>query len=277
MLKAINHWSFPRDMPLAQVFEHARKAGYDGVELTMNKPDRVGFTGDSTEAEIREAAAMAADKGLALRSLSCGLMFDNSLSSPDPAVRERGRNIVRKLLETAALIGADTILTVPAYCVDDDTAYDEIYKRSQEELAKLLPEAEQLRIRIGVENVWSKFLVSPLEMARYVDELGSPAAAVYFDIGNVMLFGHPEQWIRILGQRICKVHAKDFRRVAGYYHGFVPLLSGDVRWKAVREALREIGYDDVLTAEISGYAEYPLQAVYDTARHLDVIIHGEIS
>ncbi|MDF2668544.1 MAG: xylulose 5-phosphate 3-epimerase [Paenibacillus sp.] len=274
MLKSINHWSFPRTMSLQQVIEHCSKAGYDALELTLNKPDRVGFTMDSTEAEIREVGRIAAEHGIRLRSLSTGLMGENSLSSPDADVRERGRSVVVKQLEIASILGLDTILTVPAYC-NEEVTYAQCYERSQAELSRLAPMAEQAGVSIGIENVWNKFLLSPIEMARYIDELGSGAIRAYFDIGNVMLFGHPEQWIEILGSRICKVHAKDFRRAAGHYHGFVPLLSGDVRWPAVMKALRDIGYADTLTAEISAYAQSPLQAVYDTARQLGAIINGE--
>jgi hexulose-6-phosphate isomerase len=271
MLIAINHWSFPKDMPLKDVFAHCRKAGFEALELTLNAPGRAGFTLDSTEREILEVKAMAEDNGIRLRSLATGLMREYPLSSPDPAVRARGRDVIRKELEIASLLGCDTVLVVPAYCSEEVT-YDQCYARSQEELVKVIPLAEKANIRIGIENVWNKFLLSPLEMARYVDELGSEYLKVYFDIGNVVLFGYPEQWIQILGRRICKVHAKDFRRDAGSYHGFVPLLSGDVRWPSVIRALRDIGYTDTLTAEVSGYATQPLQAVYDAAHQLRAML-----
>ncbi len=128
---------------------------------------------------------------------------------------------------------------------------------------------------MGIENVWNKFLLSPLEMARYIDEFDSPCVCAYYDVGNVLLFGYPEQWIRILGHRIQRVHVKDFKPAVGNYNGFVPLLAGDVNWTEVRLALQEIGYNDVLTAEIDPYASYPEQLIFDTARHIDVIIGGE--
>jgi hexulose-6-phosphate isomerase len=127
-------------------------------------------------------------------------------------------------------------------------------------------------VAIGIENVWNKFLLSPLEMARYIDELNSDFAKAYFDVGNVLQFGYPEQWIRILGKRINKVHVKDFSTKVGNITGFVPLLAGDVNWPAVVEALEEIGYDDVITAELSPYTIGPKQLPIDTARHMDVIL-----
>jgi L-ribulose-5-phosphate 3-epimerase len=275
VLKSINHWSFPKAMSLEEVFEHAQKAGYDAIELNLGAEGAIGPNLSSTAAELRAIRRIAEFFGLQLRSVSCGLMWDNSLAAAQSEVRDRAYAIVAKQLETASELGADTILTVPGYCLDDTTSYDQIEQRSREQLERLLPIAERYGVMIALENVWNKFLLSPTEMARYVDEIGSPRLGVYFDVGNVMPYGHPEQWIRILGTRIRKVHVKDFRRAVGNGSGFVPLLSGDVPWKAVMKALREIGYADTLTAEIGAYPAYPVQAVYDTSRHLDVLIEGE--
>lgn len=262
-------------MPLEDVFEHAQKAGYGAIELNLGAEGAIGPNLASTAAELREMRRLAEAHGLQLRSVSCGLMWDHSLSASAPEVRERGYAIVAKQLETANELGADTILTVPGYCLDEATSYELLEERSREQLERLLPLAERHGVTIALENVWNKFLLSPTEMARYVDQFDSPRLGVYFDVGNVMPYGHPDQWIRILGSRVRKVHVKDFRRAVGNGNGFVPLLSGDVPWQAVMQALREIGYADTLTAEIGAYQAYPIQAVYDTSRHLDVLIEGE--
>jgi L-ribulose-5-phosphate 3-epimerase len=274
MLKSLNQWCFPADTPLDKVLSISSDAGYDAVELNLYAPGGIGFTLDTTAAEAEAIAKQARDHGLQLRSLSTGLMGQNPLSSPDAAVREQGRGVVLKQLEIAELVGIDTILVVPGV-VNSATSYDQCYERSQRELLVLAEEAERRGVTIGVENVWNKFLLSPLEMARYVDEIGSTRVGTYFDVGNVLLFGFPEHWIRILGSRIVKVHVKDFKTSVGNYGGFVPLLAGDVNWQAVREALQEIGYTDTLTAELTAYGVDPYQMVYDTSRHLDVIISGK--
>lgn len=274
MLKSINHWAFPKDMPLESVFEHARLAGYDAIELNMGPEGAIGPNLASTVAELKAIRLLAESQGIALRSLSCGLMWDHSLSAPQEDIRRSGQEIVTKQLQAAHELEMDTILTVPGYCLDDATSYELLEQRSVESIGSLLPLAERLGVTLAVENVWNKFLLSPTEMAGYVDGFGSSAIGVYFDIGNAMLYGHPEQWIRILGSRIKKVHMKDFRRAVGNGQGFVPLLAGDVKWPIVMEALRSIGYEDTITAEVGAYSAYPLQAVYDTARHLDVLIHG---
>ncbi|WP_309119393.1 sugar phosphate isomerase/epimerase family protein [Paenibacillus sp.] len=276
MLKGINQWCFPDGTPIETVLEHSGKAGYDAIELNLQQPGNPGITMESTTQELEALGRLARSHGLALKSISCGLMGGSSLSSPDEETRERGRRIVTRQLEVAGLLGMETALLVPAFVNDKGEPYDEAYKRSQDEISKLIPVAERNGVDIGVENVWNKFLYSPLEMARYIDELGSPVVGAYFDVGNIINFGYPEQSIRILGSRIKKIHVKDFRRSVGTAYGVVTLLSGDVNWIAVREALQAIGYDGPLTAELSAYPYAPYQLVYDTARHLDVIIHGGV-
>jgi L-ribulose-5-phosphate 3-epimerase len=276
MLKGINQWCFPDGTSLEDVFGHSSKAGFDAVELNLYAPGEVGLTMETTSAEAEKIGQMAKSHGIQLRSLSTGLMWHNSLSSEEESVRAQGRKIVEKQIELASVLGIDTILCVPAFVKKEgDNSYDTAYRRSQEELTKLVPFAEKHQVHIGIENVWNKFLMSPLEMARYIDELGSSYVGAYFDVGNVLNFGFPEQWIRILGRRIRKVHVKDFKTSVGNINGFVPLLAGDVDWPEVRKALQEIGYTDTLTAELSWYASSPNQTAYDTARHLAIIIGGE--
>lgn len=270
MLKAINQWGFPESTPLEEIFKHCQSAGYDAIELNLNPAGGVGLTLDTTAAEAEEIARLARQYGLQLRSLSTGLLWGSPLSDRDEAKREQGRRIVAKQLELAGLLGMDTVLVVPGV-VNAATSYEDCYRRSQEEIGRLLPLAEKLQVAIGIENVWNKFLLSPLEMARYIDEFQSPQVGAYFDVGNVLQFGYPEQWIAVLQQRIRKVHVKDFNTQVGNINGFVPLLSGDVNWPEVASALRDIGYEDTLTAELSPYAKAPLQMVYDTARHLELI------
>lgn len=274
MLKSVNQWCFPDGTALDTVFEVSQKAGLDAVELNLYASGApAGFTMDTTAAEADEIARQAAEHGLKLRSISTGLLWGAPLSSPDADVRKRGSAIVHKQLEIAERIGADTVLVVPG-TVNENSAYDQCYENSKRELELLIPEAERRGVKIGVENVWNKFLLSPLEMKQYVDDLNSPNLGVYFDVGNILLYGYPEQWIRILGSRIAKIHVKDFKTSAGNGSGFVPLMAGDVNWPKVIAALREIGYNDTLTAEISAYAASAYQAIYDTANQLEAIING---
>jgi hexulose-6-phosphate isomerase len=271
MLKGINQWCFPEGTPLEQLLEISREAGFDAVELNVGPAGSVGLTMETTAAEAEAIGAMARRCGLQLRSVSTSLLWRHPLSAADPDARAQAVRVVAKQLELAEALGADTVLVVPGV-VDAATSYDDCYERSRAELEKLVPLAEKRGIRIGVENVWNKFLLSPLEMRAFVDHFASPHLGAYFDVGNILAYGFPQQWIRILGSRIVKVHVKDFKTAVGNGGGFVPLLAGDVDWVEVVAALREIGYEDTLTAEIGLYKSSPFQAAFDTARQLDAIL-----
>jgi L-ribulose-5-phosphate 3-epimerase len=178
------------------------------------------------------------------------------LSDPDPKVREDGVTALKVSLEDAKAYGADTVLLVPGR-VSETVSYDDCWKRSVEELKKVIPYAEQLNVKIAVENVWNNFLLSPVEAAYYVDQFKSNIIGNYFDCGNILVYGWPEQWIKILGPRIAKIHIKEFSRTIadkqGKGAGFgVKLLEGDVNWSAIMKALDDIGYSNWTTIEQPG-------------------------
>jgi len=152
--------------------------------------------------------------------------------------------------------------------------YDLAYERAFDAIKKELQFAKEKKVEIGIENVWNKFLLSPLEMRDFIDKLSSAHAGAYFDVGNVVYSGYPEHWIKILNKRIKKVHLKDYRRIAGGLHGFVDLLAGDVDFPAVIKALREINYDGWLTAEmLPPYQHYTDQILINTSLSMDRIIN----
>jgi hexulose-6-phosphate isomerase len=175
------------------------------------------------------------------------------ISSADPAVVDKSVVGMETSLRNAKLWGADTVLLVPAV-VDPHTSYQDAWTRSQKVIReRILPLARELKVVVAVEEVWNKFLLSPLEFARYVDEFGSPWVKAYFDVGNVVFYGYPQDWIRALGPRIVKVHLKDFQldRPGGRFT-WKNLGEGDIDWPEVRRAFADIGYDGWMTTEISG-------------------------
>ena len=274
MLKGINQWCYPTGTRLEEIFEYSRDAGFDTVELNLNKVGDVGLTVETTKQEAIDIKEMASSYGIQLQSLSTALLWETPLSSADENIQKQGIDTVKKMLEISSYIGIDTILVVPG-AVTEEVSYDDCYRRSQEAIKQTIATAEKYNVKIGIENVWNKFLLSPLEMARYIDELGSSHIGAYFDVGNVLQFGYPEQWIRILNNRIFKVHVKDFDTQAGNGTGFRNLLAGDVNWGAVVAELNEIGYTGALTAELTPYKQSANALANDTARHLDVILNNK--
>ena len=252
MKKGISIWAFPNQEP-RDCFRLAKRFGYDGIELSFDESGPI--SPQSAETELMEIRKAAESHGLSLYSLASGLYWSISLTAEDPAERERAEQLVRKQLDAAAALGCDTILILPGMvsglgAADPVVPYEIVYERAQAALLRLAEYAEKKRVTIGIENVWNKFLLSPMEMRDFIDRIGSQRVAAYFDVGNVVRDGYPEQWIRILGHRIAKVHFKDYKRAIGTISGFVELLAGDVDFAAVMRALREVGYDGWVTAEV---------------------------
>jgi hexulose-6-phosphate isomerase len=238
--KAVEFSMLPRKIPVLDRFQMARDAGFDSIECPT--------TPETAAAE--EILAASRKTALPIHSVMNSEHWASPLSSSDPAVVEKSLEGMRASLRNAKLWGADTVLLVPAV-VNPETTYAQAWERSQRQIRKLIPLAEEVKVAIGIENVWNKFLLSPPEFARYVDEFASPWIRAYFDIGNVVISGYPQDWIRTLGKRIVKLHFKDFsfkKQVAA----FTPLLEGDIDWRAVHAALADIGYQGMATVELSG-------------------------
>ena len=258
--KALQWGNLPKELSDGDKLKMAKRCGWDGIEAyPMADLDAAQRLGETARAE-----------GLVIHSVTYG-GWGAPMSDPDPAVIEKGLKEIENGLRSTKAMGADTMLLVPAV-VNEKVTYDGAYERSQQNIRRLLPLAQELGIIIGVENVWNKFLLSPLEFARYVDEFESPWLRAYFDVGNVVAYGWPEQWIRILNKRIVKVHLKDFKRTGGHAGEWKALREGDVDWPEVRRALDEVGYAGWVTTEVGGGDEAFLK---DLAGRVDKIIAGE--
>lgn len=279
MKKAINQWAFPASMPLERCFDLAKQAGFDGFELCLEEEGE--FSLGCSAGQVAAIGRMAGRMDLAIPSVATGLYWRYSPTASEAGIRAKALDVARRQLESAAALGAETILYLPGAVnvpwepEAEVVEYETAYRRAQESLGQLVDLADKLRVEIGLENVWNKFLLSPLEMRGFIDEMHHPKVVSYFDVGNVLISGYPEQWIRILGDRIKKVHVKDFKTGIGNLTGFVNLLHGDVNWPAVVAALQDIGYQGYLTAEIMPpYRYHPERMIRDIAGALDCILGG---
>ena len=277
MKKGISIWSFPAGK-LSDSFALAKDAGFEGVEVALDE-DSGEITLGSGERDLLAVKQQAQDAGIALYSVASGLYWSYWLNSDNQAERTKAKDIVKKQLDTAAILGCESILVIPG-CVNAEFAapgrvmdYAETYERSLESLMEVKEHAEKCKVEIALENVWNKFLLSPLELRDFIDKLNSSYVGSYLDIGNVLANGFPEQWVQILGSRIKKVHFKDYRVEAGGLHGFVDLLAGDVNYPAVMQALEKIGYDGWVSAEmIPNYKYHTETIIYNTSKAMDAIL-----
>ena len=254
-----------KDLSLADKFKAVKKIGFDGIEL--NAPDNL------TVEEVRAAIDAS---GLPVHGVVDSVHWNDTLTDADPAVREKGLVALKQAIRDAKDYGATSVLLVPGL-VNEKTSYGDAYKRSQEEIRKAVKLAEELDIKILLENVWNNFLISPLETARFIDELESSHVGSYFDVGNVVRYGWPAHWVAALGSRIGKLDIKEFSRTImndeGLRKGFgVEIGEGDCDWPEVRAELKKIGYlDGWATAEVPGGGE---ERLADILRRMRDVLDG---
>lgn len=273
MYKAINYWvlgGFDGEKGPFAAIEDAKRWGLDGVELTVGDCLPI----DITEDECGKIKAAAIDAGIGLKTLAAGFYWGCSLGSPDETERQTAIDFTKKYIQIAAWLDVETILVVPgAVDVAWDPSrpvvpYQQVWDLSVQSLKEVLPLAEELGVNIALENVWNKFLISPMEMKMYVDQFESDRLGVYFDTGNCLLNGYPEHWIEILGSRIKAVHLKNFKRddAGGVLHGFGDdLMTGDLDFSAVRAALTEYIPEVPVTAEMIPFSRLPDLVLPDAA------------
>lgn len=250
----------PEKLGVADRFKLARDTGFEVIQAPT--------TPDPRQTDEIKAAADAS--GLRVDSVMNMAHWKYPLSSADPAVVKTSMDGMRTSLHNAKLWGSAAVLLVPAV-VNPQTSYKDAWTRSQKQIRELLPLAEQLNVVIAIEEVWNKFLLSPLEMATYISEFRSPLIRAWFDVGNVVLYGYPQDWIRTLGQSIYKVHLKDFKRREDGY-AWVNLGDGDIDWPAVRQAFADVGYHGSAIAELEPGDEAYL---HDVSRRIDRLLLGK--
>jgi L-ribulose-5-phosphate 3-epimerase len=264
-----------RDLEPREAFERARAAGFDGIELGLNGEGRVGLPAPYNEPD--QAAELARSVGLELPSVSGPGFVDLFPRETEEILPEIVARTERGC-QAARALGATAMLQIPGFVQiawdpkSPVISYDVAWDRALAIYRALAPVAERHGVCLCVENVWNRFLLSPLEMRQFVDAIGSPAVRVYFDVGNQLVNGFPEQWLRILGPRIGRIHLKDFRTAIGNLNGFVMLLEGDVDWAVVMGAVSEIGYDGYLTAEYGPYRHGPDTLLAHLSASMDRII-----
>lgn len=273
-----NFSSFHPSTPLQEVFQQIRDVGFTGYEAALTDEGIVGLSGN--ESDFQNAKELSRAYGIEICSvLYAGSRYRGKLSDNDPIKRQYAFDTLRRLIDRAAELGAKSVLTFAGVVGREDITpaeeivpYETAYQRAMDGMLRIKEYAEQAGISIAVENWWVKFLLSPLEFRDFLDKVNSPFVRACLDVGNAIPFGYPEDWIRILGkQRIATVHVKDYRYYPGGRNSYVDLLSGDVNFPAVEQALREIGFDGYCLAETTPYKYYNEQQIKNTAASIKTI------
>lgn len=292
MKKGINIWSFNPKRSIAYCLKQAKDAGFDGVELVLAANGSGEIAMDTPEADILAIRRQAEEIGIEINAVATGLYWIYSFTSDRADIREKAMAVARRQIDVAKLLGADAVLICPGgvgvdfkpedvvpdaenaefFTGSEVIEYDVAYDRAKRALIELSAYAAEKQIHAGVENIWNKFLLSPLEMRNFIDEIGSPWVGAWVDVANMLMYGYPEHWIKILGSRIVRVHFKDFRCAVKSLDGFVDLLAGDVNWRAVMDMLEKVGYRGYCNAEMCPtYKQYTDQMVYNCSAAMDCI------
>ena len=275
MKSSLNAWSCPADHDFETVFRSLKAAGFAGVELNVDSEDNPSahsLTIHTTAEELAAIRALSEKYELPVVSISSGQYAGGrTFGEGTQAGRDRARLIMETQIRCAEALGADGVLIVPGG-IGEEVSIMQAWNNSQESLASMKDVITGTSVKVGVENVWNGFFMSPMEMARFIDELNIRNLGAYFDVGNVAIFSMPEYWIEVLGSRIVKIHVKDFRKTGGNAGHFVNMLEGTIRWDKVVAALRKIGFDGYLTAELAAMPATPDYLYRITRDALDEII-----
>ncbi len=282
LLKSLNYWSVPGGLEgtldPAEFIRIAAENRFPAVEIAIGDVGSA-FGVDAGEATCRALVREAERMGVKIASTASGLYWSRALGDASVDARSAANQDLERMLQVASWLGVKTHLTIPGavdvFFLPDRPAlpYAHVWKWASDGIRALLPAAERCGVRMGIENVWNKFLISPHEMAGFIDQFASPWVGAYVDVGNLQPFGHAEDWLRHLGRRVVGIHFKDFRKSVGTADGFVDLLEGDVNWPEVMAAIAEIGYDGPVVAEmIPYYRHHPLVRIANTSNAMDALL-----
>lgn len=241
---------FPRSMPYVECFRQLRNAGFEGLDIQLGDEIKLSSPPD----QLKRLADDARKAGVTIVSMYVAEGLNaNPLNHPSPEVRAKGVAAIEKAIEISTYLGHCPLLLVPGRLgagAKFQVGYQDSWDRSTAEFRKVIPRAAEARVIIGPENLWNKFLLSPMEMRSFIDQFKSPWVKLHFDVANPLQYGYPQDWILTLGKRIARVHLKDYKLSERSEEGrFVDLLEGDVDWKDVMACLGKIGYSGFLSVE----------------------------
>lgn len=261
--KGLGYWMIKEDLSLLDKFKLVKDLGFDGIEF--NSPLDIPLN-DLLEARDKT--------GIEVPSTVNKDHWGKPISDPDPAVRKFTIDSMAKSLEQTKELGGDTVLLVPGV-VSDTVSYKTAYGNAMDSIRKMIPHAEKTGVKIALENVWNNFILSPIEAKDFLDKIDHPLVGWYFDLGNILRYGWPDHWLEVLGDKVFKLHVKEYSKKImneeGLGKGFnVELTQGDVNWSQVMKTIKDINYKgQYMTLEVNGGDRTVLKKL---SEQLDTII-----
>lgn len=261
--KGLGYWMIKEDLSLLDKFKLVKDLGFDGIEF--NSP---------LDIPLKDLLEARDKTGIEIPSTVNKDHWGKPISDPDPAVRQFTIDSMVKSLEQTKELGGDTVLLVPGV-VSDTVSYKTVYGNALDSIRKMIPHAEKTGVKIGLENVWNNFILSPIEAKDFLDKINHPLVGWYFDLGNILRYGWPDHWLEVLGDKVFKLHVKEYSKKImneeGLGKGFnVALTQGDVNWPQVMKTIKDINYKgQYMTLEVNGGDRTVLKKL---SEQLDTII-----
>lgn len=261
------HWNFPQTLTMEQIFAKAAEIGYEGLELGIWDDDAL-LSFNSTKEQLDEIKSYGKKYNLDIYSIMSPIYAKYRFTSNNADDRAKAMEFLKKHIEIASYLGCESILVIPGF-VEEDVDYEVAYNRALDAFKEIKPFAEEYKVEVGLENITNKFLLSPIELRDFIDKVGSKYVGSYFDIANTLDNGYPQHWINALGDRIVKVHVKDYYTKHRICTDF---FEGDVNWPDVMKVLRESGYDGWITAEMKITPFHPEHSLVNTYNAMKELI-----
>ncbi len=261
--KGLGFWMIKEELSLLDKFKLVKDLGFDGVEF--NSP---------LDLPLKELLEARDKTGVEIPSTVNKDHWGKPISDPDPAIRQFTIDSMARSLEQTKELGGDTVLLVPGV-VSDTVSYKTAYDNALDSIRKMIPHAEKTGVKIALENVWNNFILSPIEAKDFLDKIDHPLVGWYFDLGNILRYGWPDHWLEVLGDKVFKLHVKEYSKKImneqGLGKGFnVELTQGDVNWSQVMKTIKNINYKgQYMTLEVNGGDRTVLKKL---SEQLDTII-----
>ncbi len=262
MKRSVNAWAVGADYGFEDTFAKVKAAGFEAIELNLDADGAHSLTMETTAADLAKISELSRRYELPVSGISTSI--GGNIGSADAAECEAAKEVVKKQLFLAKGLGASAILAVPGA---GNTPWGEAHEICIEAYRSLQSYIEDTGIFVGMEHVWNGFFLSPRDLAYTVDAVANPFVGVYFDIANCADRSRSEDWIAFLGgERIKRVHIKNFNRKSVFEFEFPPLYEeGTIDWPVVMAALRKIGYEGPLTAEFGAPEGDPSEVLIKSA------------
>lgn len=261
--KGLGFWMIKEELSLLDKFKLVKDLGFDGIEF--NSP---------LDLPLKELLEARDKTGVEIPSTVNKDHWGKPISDPDPAIRQFTIDSMARSLEQTKELGGDTVLLVPGV-VSDTVSYKTAYDNALDSIRKMIPHAEKTGVKIALENVWNNFILSPIEAKDFLDKIDHPLVGWYFDLGNILRYGWPDHWLEVLGDKVFKLHVKEYSKKImneqGLGKGFnVELTQGDVNWSQVMKTIKSINYKgQYMTLEVNGGDRTVLKKL---SEQLDTII-----